>query len=156
MEFIDKKITFISHCPSKNTLKLTNSVSKVINDYNLKTKFKIVSPLKINSSQILQSSGVIIGTIENFGYIAGATKDFFDRCYNDLFEKTEGLPVFYYVRAGLDGEGSRRALDRILIGLKWKQVLKPIILKGDWKDEFVDIVTEACLNFAIGIEEGIY
>ena len=56
----------------------------------------------------------------------------------------------------MDGEGSRRALDRILIGLKWKQVLKPIILKGDWKDEFVDIVTEACLNFAIGIEEGIY
>ena len=48
------------------------------------------------------------------------------------------------------------ALNRILIGLKWKQVLEPIILKGDWKNEFIDQVTESCLNFAIGIEEGIY
>ena len=40
MEYIDKKITFISHCPSKNTIKLTNSVSKVINDYNLKSKIR--------------------------------------------------------------------------------------------------------------------
>lgn len=85
-----------------------------------------------------------------------ATKDFFDRCYYYLFEKTQGLPVFYYVRAVLDGEGAKRALNRILIGLKWKQVLQPIILKGDWKDEFEDIVTKACLNFTIGIEEGIY
>ena len=156
MEYIDKKITFISHHPSKNTLKLTNSISNVINDYNLKIKLEIVSPLKINSSQILQSSGVIIGTIENFGYIAGATKDFFDRCYNDLFEKTEGLPVFYFIRARFDGEGSKIALNKLLVGLKWKQVLEPIILKGNWKDEFIDQVTEACLNFAIGVEGGIY
>ena len=156
MEYIDKKITFISHCPSKNTIKLTNSVSKVIIDYNLKVKLEIVSPLKINSSQIFQSSGVIIGTTENFGYIAGATKDFFDRCYNDLLEKTEGLPVFYYIRAGLDGNGSKLALNKILIGLKWRQVLEPIILKGNWRDEFIDQVTEACLNFAVGIDEGIY
>ena len=156
MEYIDKKITFISHHPSKNTLKLTNSISNVINDYNLKIKLEIVSPLKINSSQILQSSGVIKGTIEKFGYITGATKDFCDRCYNDLLEKTEGLPVFYFIWARFDGEGSKIALNKLLVGLKWKQVLEPIILKGNWKDEFIDQVTEACLNFAIGVEVGIY
>ena len=114
------------------------------------------SPFNIISNDVLQSDGIMIGTIENFGYMAGATKDFFDRCYNDLLEKSQGLPVFYYVRAGLDGEGTEKALNRIIIGLKWKQVLKPLILKGQWNDNFITLVSEASLNFAMGIEEGIY
>ena len=66
------------------------------------------------------------------------------------------MPVFYFIRARFDGEGSKIALNKLLVGLKWKQVLEPIILKGNWKDEFIDQVTEACLNFAIGVEVGIY
>ena len=88
--------------------------------------------------------------------MAGATKDFFDRCYNELLDSTQGLPVFYYIRAGLDGEGTVRAIDKILLGLKWRQVLKPIVLKGNWNNNFKDKIAEASLNFAIGIQEGIY
>ena len=88
--------------------------------------------------------------------MAGATKDFFDRCYNELLDNTQGLPVFYYIRAGLDGEGTVRAIDKILLGLKWRQVLKPIVLKGNWNNNFKNKVAEASLNFAIGIQEGIY
>ena len=156
MVFTDKKIIFISHCPSKNTKILSNAVLDVVKSNKLKLTVETYSPFKITSEQILKSNGVIIGTTENFGYMAGATKDFFDRCYNDLLDKTQGLPVFYYVRAGLDGEGSERALNRIIIGLKWKQVLKPLILKGKWSDDFVPLVSDSSLNFAIGIEEGIY
>ena len=36
--------------------------------------------------------------------MSGLTKDFFDRCYDELKDKTEGLPIIYYVRAGLDGK----------------------------------------------------
>ena len=79
-----------------------------------------------------------------------------DRCYNELLDNSQGLPVFYYIRAGLDGEGTVRAIDKILLGLKWRQVLKPIVLKGNWNNDFKNIVAEATLNFAIGIEEGIY
>ena len=68
--------------------------------------------------------------------MAGATKDFFDRCYNNLLDRSQGLPVFYYIRAGLNGEGSERALNRIILGLKWRQVLKPLILKGKWTNDF--------------------
>ena len=88
--------------------------------------------------------------------MAGATKDFFDRCYNNLLDRSQGLPVFYYIRAGLDGEGSEIALNKIILGLKWRQVLKPLILKGKWTNDFITLVSEASLNFAIGIEEGIY
>ena len=154
--YIDKKIIFVSHCPSENTKMLSDSVLETIKSHKLKLNVEMYSPLNITSNDVLQSDGIMIGTIENFGYMAGATKDFFDRCYNDLLEKSQGLPVFYYVRAGLDGEGTEKALNRIIIGLKWKQVLKPLILKGQWNDNFITLVSEASLNFAIGIEEGIY
>ena len=108
----------------------------------------------INSFQSID--GVLIGTTENFGYMAGATKDFFDRCYEKLIDKTDGLPVFYYIRAGLDGEGSQVAINKILKGLKWKQVLPPLILKGAWSNNFLDEVEEKALIFINGIEMGIY
>ena len=156
MEYTDKKIIFISHSPSKNTKALSDIVVKTVNSKNLKIDIEVFSPLKISSESIKKSNGVIIGTTENFGYMAGATKDFFDRCYNELLHNSQGLPVFYYIRAGLDGEGTLRAIDKILLGLKWRQVLKPIVLKGNWNNDFKNIVAEAALNFAIGIEEGIY
>ena len=156
MVSIDKKIVFVSHSPSKNTKILTKTVLDVIKYNKLKLKVEIYSPLEITSNDVLEANGIIIGTIENFGYMAGATKDFFDRCYNNLLDRSQGLPVFYYIRAGLDGEGSERALNRIILGLKWRQVLKPLILKGKWTNDFITQVSEASLNFAIGIEEGIY
>ena len=84
------------------------------------------------------------------------TKDFFDRCYDDLKDKTQGLPIFYYVRAGLDGEGSQIAINKILIGLKWRQVLPPLILNGEWSDNFIDLLEEKTLTFISGVEMGIY
>ena len=156
MEFTDKKIIFISHSPSKNTKTLSDIVFNTVNSNDLNINIELFSPLEISSESIKKSDGVIIGTTENFGYMAGATKDFFDRCYNELLDNTQGLPVFYYIRAGLDGEGTVRAIDKILLGLKWRQVLKPIVLKGNWNNNFKNKVAEASLNFAIGIQEGIY
>ena len=156
MEFTDKKIIFISHSPSKNTKTLSDIVFNTVNSNDLNINIELFSPLEISSDSIKKSDGVIIGTTENFGYMAGATKDFFDRCYNELLDNTQGLPVFYYIRAGLDGEGTVRAIDKILLGLKWRQVLKPIVLKGNWNNNFKDKIAEASLNFAIGIQEGIY
>jgi NAD(P)H-dependent FMN reductase len=156
MEFTDKKIIFISHSPSKNTKTLSDIVFNTVNSNDLNINIELFSPLEISSESIKKSDGVIIGTTENFGYMAGATKDFFDRCYNELLDNTQGLPVFYYIRAGLDGEGTVRAIDKILLGLKWRQVLKPIVLKGNWNNNFKDKIAEASLNFAIGIQEGIY
>ena len=156
MEFTDKKIIFISHSPSKNTKTLSDIVFNTVNSNDLNINIELFSPLEISSDSIKKSDGVIIGTTENFGYMAGATKDFFDRCYNELLDNTQGLPVFYYIRAGLDGEGTVRAIDKILLGLKWRQVLKPIVLKGNWNNNFKNKLAEASLNFAIGIQEGIY
>ena len=115
-----KSVLFIHNSPSENTKKLStlveNKIDTITSDVNLKT----LNMIEANTSSFEEIDGLIIGTTENFGYMSGLTKDFFDRCYDGLKDKTEGLPIIYYVRAGLDGEGCKVALNKILIGLRWK------------------------------------
>ena len=151
-----KNILFIHHSPSKNTKKLSKAVEikieTVAPDINLKT----LNLIEAKKSSFKEIDGLIIGTTENFGYMSGLTKDFFDRCYNDLKDKTEGLPIIYYVRAGLDGEGCKVALNKILIGLRWRQVLPPLVLKGSWQKDYLKQLEKFVLTFASDIELGIY
>ena len=153
---VKKKILFIHHSPSINTRKLSKFVESKIYNLNLKISLKSLAPLNANTNSFDSVNGVIIGTTENFGYMAGLTKDFFDRNYDSLRQTTQGLPIFYYVRAGQDGEGSRLAINKILKGMGWRQVLPPIILKGPWKNTFFGNLEDKVSNFAHGIELGIY
>ena len=151
-----KNILFINHSPSTNTIKLSNHIEILTKELNPEINLISLNPFETKTNSFQSIDGVLIGTTENFGYMAGATKDFFDRCYEKLIDKTDGLPVFYYIRAGLDGEGSKVAINKILKGLKWKQVLPPLILKGAWSNNFLDEVEEKALIFINGIEMGIY
>ena len=151
-----KNILFINHSPSPNTIKLSNHIEILTKELNPDINLISLNPFETKTNSFQSIDGVLIGTTENFGYMAGATKDFFDRCYEKLIDKTDGLPVFYYIRAGLDGEGSQVAINKILKGLKWKQVLPPLILKGAWSNNFLDEVEEKALIFINGIEMGIY
>ena len=153
---VKKKILFIHHSPSINTRKLSKFVESKIYNLNLKINLNSLSPLNANINSFDSVNGVIIGTTENFGYMAGLTKDFFDRNYDLLRQTKQGLPIFYYVRAGQDGEGSRLAINKILKGMGWRQVLPPIILKGTWKNTFFSNLEDKVSNFAHGIELGIY
>ena len=151
-----KNILFIHHSPSENTKKLSKLVEIKITNVTPNVILTILNLVEANTSSFREIDGLIIGTIENFGYMSGLTKDFFDRCYNDLKDKTEGLPIIYYIRAGLDGEGCKVALNKILTGLRWRQVLPPLILKGSWQEGYMKQVEKFALTFASGIELGIY
>ena len=151
-----KNILFIHHSPSKNTKKLSKLVENKIETVTPDVNLKMLNLIEANISSFKEIDGLIIGTTENFGYMSGLTKDFFDRCYDDLIDKTEGLPIIYYVRAGLDGEGCKVALNKILTGLRWKQVLPPLVLKGSWQEDYLKQLEKFVLTFASGIELGIY
>ena len=151
-----KTILFINHSPSKNTLRLTNHIKNKVKSLNPKIQLITLNTNDTFVGSFYLVDAVIIGTVENFGYMSGMTKDFFDRCFDGLKDKTQGLPIFYYVRAGLDGEGSQMAINKILIGLKWRQVLPPLILKGEWSDNFIELLEEKTLTFVNGVEMGVY
>ena len=95
------------------------------------------------------------GTTENFGYMSGALKDFFDRIYYPCLEHTEAMPFAVYIRAGLDGTGTRIAIGKITTGLKWKPVQETIILQGEYLAEFEDQCEELGMLMAASLEAGI-
>lgn len=105
---------------------------------------------------MLESDGVLLGTTENFGYMAGALKDFFERIYYPCLDHTRGRPYALWVRAGNDGQGARTSVERIIQGLGWRAVQPPLILCGEWRDEFTGQVAELSQTLAAGLDAGIY
>jgi multimeric flavodoxin WrbA len=111
--------------------------------------------LQATPNDVLWADAIILGTTENFGYMSGALKDFFDRIYYPCLEKTEALPYALYIRAGLDGTGTKIAVGKITTGLCWKAVQEPIILHGEYKAEFENQCEELGMLMAASLEVGI-
>ena len=148
-------ILFIAHAPSPNTAALRDAACQSIltdSDVTLITR----TPFDCGPDDAASAQGIIIGTTENIGAMAGATKDFFDRSYNHLLDVTAGKPVAIYIRAGLDGTGTTLGLKAIITGLRWRLVAEPLILKGDWHDGFKDQTAELALTLAAGVEMRLY
>jgi multimeric flavodoxin WrbA len=151
-----KKLLIIAHAPSVNTQRMLDAVIKGANHPDISNvEVKYISPLETQADDIKGAQAIIIGTTENLGYMAGLIKDVFDRCYFDCLDHTQGLPACFYIRAGHDGTGTRRALDTITTGLRWRQVQAPLICKGDFDEAFIIQCEELGLTMAASLDAGI-
>ena len=154
---LNKKLVIIAHVPSPNMQILRDAVISGANNHQINgVDILTLCPFDANADDILTADGVIFGTTENLGYISGTLKDFFDRCYYSLLNKKPALPILTYIRAGHDGTGSKIAIETILKGLRWKLIQPPIILKGDWDDDFIKQCEIIGMTMAAGLEAGIY
>ena len=154
---MSKTVLLIAHTPSPNTLALaTASLDFVASHDTGEVVMQCLSPFDVFAKDVNDASAVIIGTTENIGYMAGATKDMFDRCYNEWLNSTAAKPVAIYIRAGLDGTATKSALTSICGGLKWRLIAAPLIFHGNWQDSFCDQASKLCLGVVLGIESGIY
>ncbi len=117
---------------------------------------RVKAPLETGAEDVLWADALILGTTENFGYMAGRTKDFFERIYYPCLESRQGLPFALYIRAGSDGTGTRISIDKIVTGLKWKTVVEPLVLRGDWDPDFATQCRELGMTVAAGLDAGIF
>jgi NAD(P)H-dependent FMN reductase len=108
------------------------------------------------SDDLLAAEGVLLGTPEHFGYMAGALKDFFDRTYYPVGERTVGLPYALFVSAGNDGTGTCRAVERIATGYRWKAVADPLIVVGMPDAAALERCRELGATMAAGLEAGVF
>ncbi|MEO0412880.1 MAG: NAD(P)H-dependent oxidoreductase [Pseudomonadota bacterium] len=151
-----KQLAVIAHAPSPNTLKLKEAVLAGAAKGSDSVMVTWTPPLEAGPETLLAADGLILGTTENLGYMAGALKDFFDRTYYAVLETKQGLPFATYIRAGHDGTGTRRAIESITTGLKWKQVQDTLVLRGDWQERFVSDVQALGEAMAAGLELGVF
>ncbi|ASJ70160.1 flavodoxin family protein [Granulosicoccus antarcticus] len=151
-----KRLLIISHAPSENTKRLLEAViSGASNQEISNVDVRYIAPLDTRPEDIKTAQAIIIGTTENLGYMAGLIKDVFDRCYYECLETTQGMPFTFYVRAGHDGTGTRRAIESITTGLRWRVVQEPLICRGEFNEEFITQCEELGLAMAASLEAGI-
>jgi multimeric flavodoxin WrbA len=152
-----KKLLVVSHIPSENTRAMTSAVVKGASHPDIEgIEVKLTQPLSTGPGDVLNADAIMLGTTENFGYMSGAMKDFFDRIYYPCLEKTESLPYALFIRAGNDGLGAKTSIERIAKGLCWKPVQEPLICKGEWQDSFRNQCEELGMTLAAGLEAGIF
>lgn len=149
-----KRLLVVAHAPSANTEALRYAVAEGAHEVP-EIDTVVRGPFDTGPDEVLAAQAVILGTTENLGYMSGALKDFFDRCYYPLLEETEALPYALYVRAGQDGTGTRRAVESITSGLRWKRAHEPVICRGAWDDAFLDRARELGMYMAAGLDAGI-
>ena len=153
---VQKNLLVVAHNPSPNTQKLVEACLRGAAHPDIdgvEVRFK--PPLQAKPDDVLWADAIILGTTENFGYMSGALKDFFDRIYYPCLEQTEAMPFAAYIRAGLDGTGTRIAIGKITTGLKWKPVQESIILHGEYRSEFETQCEELGMLMAASLESGI-
>ena len=148
-----RQILFLDHAPSPNTQRLSD-VAVAAMDAGSDVKVIRKPPLEANAEDALKADGILISSTENIGYMAGLTKDFFDRAYPSLLDHSGGKAVAIYIRAGLDGTGTKRALESILSGLNWRLMAPILICHGAWDDGFIAEVETLALTLALRVEMG--
>ena len=152
-----KQLLIVAHAPSPNTRKLAEAALRGARHPDIEqVETRWVPPLEAQPQDVLQADAIILGTTENLGYMSGALKDFFDRCYYPVLEEKQGLPCALYIRAGMDGTGPRRAVESIVTGLRWNWVQAPLTLRGDWQDDFEQQVEELGLYMAAGLDNAVF
>ena len=152
-----RHLLIVAHAPSDNTKKLRDAVADGAQSPDIQgVEVVCRNPFEAEPEDVLAAQAIILGTSENLGYMSGALKDFFDRIYYPCLEQSEGLPYAVYIRAGHDGTGTRRGIETIVTGLRWRSVQEPVICQGDWDDGFVPMCEELGASMAAGLEIGIF
>lgn len=152
-----KHLLIVAHAPSPNTVAMRDAVRRGamhedISDVDVVCR----GPFDVVVDDVLAAQGIVLGTTENLGYMSGALKDFFDRIYYPCLEHTQGLPYALYIRAGHDGTGTRRGVETIVTGLRWRAVADPLLCRGEWRLEFVGQCEELGTLIAAGLEAGVF
>lgn len=151
-----KTLLFVSHAISENTRYLEQAALRGIDVHRGDVILNAKPARDVVAADILGCTGMLIATTENIGYMAGLTKDMFDRTYNDLLGKTDGLPAAFYIRAGHDGTATKHALTAIATGLNWRLVQPPLILKGSYDNAFENDVYHLSASLVAGLDAGIF
>ena len=152
-----KQLLIVAHVPSENTRALRDAVVRGAEHADIDgVAVQALTPFEAGPEQVRAADAIVLGTTENLGYMSGALKDFFDRTYYAVLEEKQGLPYALYVRAGHDGTGTRRGVETIVTGLRWREVQAPLICRGDYSDAFVAQCEELGLAMAAGLEAGVF
>lgn len=152
-----KHLLIVFYSQSGTTESMTESVVAGARHSDIEhVEVRVLSALEADADDVKWCDALILGTPENFGYMSGALKYFFDRIYYSCLDDTHGLPYGLFIRAGNDGSGALNAIEKIVTGLKWNAVQEPVICAGEFENACKQRCTELGLTLAAGLEASVF
>ncbi len=152
-----RRLLVVTHSQSGGTAAMTDALLAGAGDPAI-DGVEVVwrDALTAGVDDVLASDAVVLGTPENFGYMSGALKHFFDRIYHPCLERTRGRPYVLFVKASHDGSGAVTSVQRIVTGLAWREILPPLVVVGRLDDDQLEAAHELGLTVAAGLEAGLW
>ena len=152
-----KRLLIVYHTQTGNTRSLAEAVHAGATDSLIEAvETRLLTAQRAGPDDLLWAHGLLLGTPENFGYMAGGMKDFLDRTFYPVEGKLQPLPYAMFVSAGNDGAGAVRAIRRIAGGYPFREVQPPVIARGPVQAEHLAYCRELGMTLAAGLEAGIY
>lgn len=148
-----KKLLVVSNSRTGSTNKLC---IEVIADIKGSIVTYSTDSLIANSKDVLQADAIVLGSSENFGYMSGAMKVFFENIYYDVIEKKRGMPFGIIIKAGSSGIGAYNGIIKITNALGWKEAIEPLIVVGSVTDLHLKQARLFGSTLAAGLEIGAY
>ena len=150
-----KNLLIVYHTQTGNTGRMAQAVwSGAKEESDTVTRLKIAACAGLKD--LIWADALLLGTPENFGYMSGAMKNFFDRTYYPAQPLQLNLPYAIFVSAGNDGSGAVREIDRIALGYPLKKVAEPVIAQGELGERHLELCRELGLSMASGLALGIF
>ena len=145
------------HSQTGNTEKMANAVAEGVKEIE-DVAVSVKRASNTTAQDLIECDGLMIGSPEYFGYMAGAVKDLFDRTYEPLREHPRIFrkPLGIFICAGNEGFGALKQIERICIGYQFKKVHEPVVCKGPVTEEVLAHCVKMGKTIAAGCREGIF
>lgn len=151
------QVLVVYHSQGGNTRKMAEAVARGAGEIQGTTVI-LKEALKTTPEDLVECDGILFGSPEYFGYMAGALKDLFDRTYELLrgHKRIFRKPYCVFISAGNDGQGALSNIERICIGFQFKKVHHPIVAKGAITEEVLARCEELGRIMAAGCDARIF
>jgi multimeric flavodoxin WrbA len=152
-----KTLLIVYHTQGGNTQKMAEAVAAGARDLE-GVQVMLKKAWETTESNLKDCDGLIIGSPEYFGSMAGAVKDLFDRTYENLrgHPKIFRKPYAVFVSAGNDGQGALAYIERIGLGFQFKKVQEALVAQGPVTEAILEDCRTLGRTMAAGCEAGIY
>jgi len=150
------QILVVWHSRTGGTAGLVDAVVEGVALVGDSVSVRTCPALDVTVADVIGAAGIVIATPENFGYLSGAVKEFFDRVYDECRDQTRDRPYALVVKASNDGTGAVRAAQRIITGLGWRAIAEPVVVVGATEAHHLDACRELGATMAAGLDAGLW
>jgi len=154
---MQRHLLIVYHSQSGHTEAMARAVLDGATDTEIeRVDVRFLTATSAGADDLLWAHGLLLGSPENFGYMSGAMKDFFDRTFYPVEGRIASLPYAVFISAGNDGSGALKAIRRIANGYPLREVQEPVVARGDVTAEILGRCRELGLALAAGLDAGVF